>query len=106
MFKGTPTTCVSCHPDPAFHKRLFGTDCATCHNTTAYSPATFNQAHTFPLNHGRADSCKSCHPTSLSAYTCLTCHNAAQTAARHEVTDISQIADCVRCHANGRRGGD
>ncbi len=105
VFKGTPTTCVSCHPDPAYHQGLFGTDCATCHTTTAYTPAKFGQAHTFPLNHGGAKTCNSCHPTNLNAYTCLTCHDAARTAKQHEVTDISQIADCVRCHANGR-GGD
>jgi hypothetical protein len=105
VFKGTPTSCVSCHPDPAFHKGLFGTDCATCHNTTAYTPAKFGQAHTFPLNHGGSKTCQNCHPTNLNTYTCLTCHEPARTAARHEVTDISKIADCVRCHANGR-GGD
>ena len=106
VFKGTPTTCVSCHTDPAFHKGLFGADCATCHNTTAYSPATFNQAHAFPLNHGRASTCKNCHPTNLNTYTCFTCHAPAQMASRHEVTNAAQIADCARCHANGRRGGD
>jgi hypothetical protein len=45
VFDGTPTECVGCHADdertrtfPAHH--TFGTDCASCHNTTAFRPAT------------------------------------------------------------------
>ena len=106
VFKGTPTACVGCHADPVFHKGLFGTDCAACHTTTAYTPATFNQAHSFPLNHGGASTCKDCHPTNLNTYTCFTCHDPGRTAREHEVADAAKIADCVRCHAGGRGGGD
>jgi hypothetical protein len=106
VFKGTSTTCVSCHPDPTYHAGLFGTDCAGCHTTTAWTPATFNQAHTFPLNHGDASTCQSCHPNSLTIYTCYTCHDQAQTVARHQEEGITNISNCIQCHANGRGEGD
>jgi hypothetical protein len=106
VFKGTSRQCSGCHADPVYHKGLFSGDCAACHNTTAYTPATFNQAHSFPLKHGRASTCQDCHPTKLNTYTCLTCHGSTQTARHHEVANAAQIADCVRCHAGGRGGED
>jgi hypothetical protein len=46
VFKGTPTACASCHPNPAFHTGLFiGTPCNQYHNTTACDPALFNRSH-------------------------------------------------------------
>ncbi len=105
IFKGTPTACVSCHNEPVYHLGLFGTSCATCHNTATWSPAKFNGPHTFPINHGGASSCHSCHPASLRNYTCFTCHNQADTTARHAQEGMTNIANCVSCHANGR-GGD
>ncbi len=45
VFDGTPNECVGCHADdeatrtfPAHH--TFGTECASCHTTTAFQPAT------------------------------------------------------------------
>jgi hypothetical protein len=106
VFKGTPQQCVACHGDPAFHAGLFPPDCAACHTTQAWSPAQFNQAHSFPLDHGGGSTCQTCHPNNLQTYTCYGCHehNPDQIAAKHLEEGISDFVDCVRCHTNGQSG--
>jgi hypothetical protein len=83
QFKGTPTTCVSCHADPAFHAGAFGTDCASCHNASNWNQASFNLSHSEPTNggeggggitHGGA-TCRQCHPSSVREATCTACHD-------------------------------
>ncbi len=106
VFQGTPTDCLSCHPDPAYHAGLFGADCASCHTTSGWTPARFDAAHAFPLDHGRAGGvCQACHPSSLSAYTCYAgchVHNEAEITRRHQEEGITDIQDCARCHLRGR----
>jgi hypothetical protein len=111
VFQGTPTQCAACHPEPDLHKGLLGTDCAACHTTDAWSPASLNQPHPFPFDHGASgpSPCRTCHPTTLSAYTCYGCHehNQAEVAARHREEGITDLTDCVKCHPAGRgEGGD
>ncbi|MFZ5856906.1 MAG: cytochrome c3 family protein [Chloroflexota bacterium] len=115
QFAGTPTTCVACHADPVFHAGLFGTDCASCHTTTAWSPATFNGQHTFPLDHGESGmvSCATCHPSSFTTYTCYGCHehNEAEVRSEHLDEGISNFQNCMECHPTGNEhegggGGD
>jgi hypothetical protein len=110
IFKGTPSTCVNCHADPAFHAGLFGTDCASCHSTTAWQPATFNGQHSFPLNHGESGtvSCVTCHPSAFTTYTCYGCHEHSESGIRskHLEESISNFQDCMECHPDGRKGGD
>jgi len=98
VFKGTPTQCVACHADPAYHAGLFGTACASCHTTTAWIPAQFHGAHTFPINHGGAGACQSCHPSTLRSYTCYGCHAGAHGGNK-------KFANCVTCHPTGGGGG-
>jgi hypothetical protein len=106
VFKGTPATCVGCHADPAYHKGLFSLNCNSCHSTTAWTPATFNQPHTFPINHERAgNSCHNCHTTTLAAYTCYTCHEQRQMARQHTNQAGTDISNCVRCHPSGDKDG-
>jgi hypothetical protein len=112
VFQGTPTACVGCHQDPAYHAGLFGTGCADCHNTGAWTPARFDRAHTFPLDHGERaqSSCQTCHPDRLATYTCYGCHEHDPTRiqAEHREEGITDLQDCVRCHPTGReeeRGG-
>ncbi len=81
-YKGTPSQCVSCHGDPAWHAGAFGTDCAACHSTSAWRPAKFNLSHPEPrvhehgtgINHG-GTTCRTCHPSTVRQYTCLECHS-------------------------------
>lgn len=105
QFAGTPTTCVACHAEPVFHAGLFGTNCASCHTTTAWRPATFNGQHTFPLNHGESGivSCTTCHPSSFTTYTCYGCHKHNETIVRskHLKKGISNFQNCVACHPTG-----
>ncbi|MEW5829004.1 MAG: hypothetical protein AB1846_08965 [Chloroflexota bacterium] len=102
VFDGTPTACSACHADPAFHLGLFGTDCASCHTTTAWRPASFTGPHTFPTNHGDANACRDCHPSTLSSWTCYTCHDQSEVANKHREEGIDDFSDCLSCHPTGR----
>ena len=112
VFKGTPTECVACHQDPAFHLGAFGNACTDCHTTAAWRPARYNRPHTFPINHGESgvSSCQTCHPDRFQAYTCYGCHahNPAEIQRRHLGEGISDFRNCTQCHATGQRegGGD
>ncbi|MCC7117558.1 MAG: cytochrome c3 family protein [Anaerolineales bacterium] len=112
QFTGTPTECVACHADPAFHLGQFGTDCAACHTTSAWKPATFNESHTFPLDHGEGGtvSCATCHPNNFTTYTCYGCHEHSESKIRskHIEEGISDFQNCMECHPTGREheGGD
>ncbi len=116
QFKGTSTACAACHAEPVYHQGLFGLECAACHSTEAWSPARFDERHTFPLNHGEAGvvDCKVCHVDSLQAYTCYGCHEHQPTkiAKKHQEEGIRNFQDCMHCHPTGRKeegeegGGD
>jgi hypothetical protein len=81
VFTGISITCVSCHADPAFHAGALGTQCESCHNTTAWVPARFNLAHPEPrveeggsgIRHGGA-TCRQCHPVTVRQSNCDACH--------------------------------
>lgn len=112
-FENTPSECAACHTEPDFHAGLLGTDCATCHTTTAWLPASFDGPHSFPLDHGGGATCQTCHPATLSGYTCYGCHehNPADIEAEHLDEGISNFGNCVSCHPNGLKdeaegGGD
>jgi len=106
VYKGTPQVCVACHADPVYHRGLFGTDCAACHNTTGWQPARFDRLHTFPINHGESgfSPCRTCHPATLTAYTCYNCHehNPADVESEHREEGITDFQNCVECHPTGR----
>jgi hypothetical protein len=112
-FSAASAECVSCHAEPGFHAGAFGsqsTQCASCHTSTAWTPATFDLAHTFPLDHGSEEqvpTCKTCHPTTVTQYTCFGCHEHTpdNVVAEHEGATLQQLQDCARCHQGGR-GGD
>lgn len=113
QFAGTPSACVACHADPVFHLGLFGADCASCHTTTAWRPASFTGLHTFPLNHGEGGqvSCATCHPSSFTSYTCYGCHehSEAEVRSKHLEKGISNFQNCMECHPTGNEhegGGD
>jgi hypothetical protein len=81
VFKGTATYCAGCHTDPAFHAGLFaGMSCDQCHNTSSWIPASFNLSHPgicgedACINHEGA-TCRDCHSSGLSTWTCLACHD-------------------------------
>jgi hypothetical protein len=109
-FKGTSTTCVSCHAEPKVHLGKFGKDCSKCHTTSEWTGATLGDfKHTFPVNHGRrnrpASACTVCHKgnDAYTTYTCYGCHehNPANIARRHK-NNIANIDKCAKCHKGGR----
>ncbi len=64
VFSGLENTCESCHNEDDPHQGQFnGTECATCHNTDAFTITDFNHDDTrFPLtgSHIEVD-CQHCH---------------------------------------------
>ena len=104
-FRGTPVQCAACHAEPPSHAGLFGTDCAGCHTTTGWLPASYDGPHTFPMNHGDANTCRDCHTTTFAQWTCYTCHDPREVEEEHRDEDIFDFADCMRCHADGTEDG-
>ncbi|MBI5944761.1 MAG: hypothetical protein HY864_10370 [Chloroflexi bacterium] len=104
VFIGTPKDCNSCHKGKDPHAGKAGTNCATCHTTTAWKPATFK--HTFPLTHGKNPiaTCVTCHPSTTSAYTCFSCHEhtATNMAEKHKEVKNYSTTTCANCHADGK----
>jgi hypothetical protein len=106
--RSTPQDCNGCHAKDDQHKGAFGLQCGQCHTPASWANATFD--HTiFPVNHGseaQVATCKTCHPNDVSTYTCYGCHEhtPARVQADHEGQAIAGLADCIRCHAGGRKG--
>lgn len=104
-FQRTPQRCYSCHAQNDAHKGAFGQQCEQCHTTSGWDGATFNHA-IFPVSHGsdrQVATCRTCHPTQFSTYTCYGCHEhtPATVAADHEGRNPAALTDCIRCHAGG-----
>ncbi|MCB0027723.1 MAG: hypothetical protein KDE28_07450, partial [Anaerolineales bacterium] len=94
----------ACHAPPPNH---FSGTCRTCHtDTTNWRNATFS--HSFPLNHGGANSnCSTCHTNNnYSSYTCFNCHNQGEMIEEHADEGITDISNCVGCHPNGEEPDD
>jgi hypothetical protein len=107
VYRGTPQTCASCHAEPKMHKGPYGTACAQCHSTTAWTGAVFK--HTFPLQHGqrrKQNTCATCHPAApdYRTYTCYNCHEhkPQQMERRHANRNIVNLQNCASCHPTGR----
>jgi hypothetical protein len=106
-----PTDCYSCHKadytgttNPNHVTAGFPTTCATCHNTSSWTTATFDHNNTaFPLTGAHITvPCVQCHVnnnyTTLST-TCYGCHQADFTGT----TNPAHVAagfptDCTLCH--------
>jgi hypothetical protein len=100
-FSNTSSACSSCHTEPADHTGLFLANCAACHNTSAWVPAKYNGPHPFPMNHGGANTCRNCHPSTLAAYTCYTCHDQSEMVSKHREKNVYNLDNCVACHSSG-----
>ena len=109
VFQGTPSACVACHQreydataNPDHGLAGFPTTCETCHNTTAWQPATFDHS-SFPLTGAHAQqSCNACHANGVFEGTpdeCVACHlDDYQNAddPDHEAKNFP--TDCRLCH--------
>ena len=108
-FKNAPQDCYSCHAKRDVHHGSFGKDCGSCHSTSSWAGATFNHA-IFPVNHGtdqQQSTCKTCHPSGSSTYTCFGCHRhtPANVMSGHENKNLAALQDCIKCHPGGSGGG-
>jgi hypothetical protein len=103
--------CETCHDEPDIHRGQFGTDCAACHTITGWHDVTLT-SHSFPLDHAQQRGvnipCLTCHPTNYVIYTCYSsgCHAQAETESEHIEEGISNFADCMACHPDGREHED
>ena len=109
-YNNTPTDCYACHisdyesvPDPNHVTNQFSTDCLICHNTTAWSPATFDHNQTqFPLTGAHVPlDCLECHASGYNntPSDCVACHRSDYDNA----TDPNHVAaqfptTCEDCH--------
>ena len=97
VYKGTPADCNSCHAKQDAHSGQFGTNCGSCHSTSAWKPASFDHSSSgFPLTGKHASlTCAQCHTgkvyTKLST-DCVTCHPEPSVHAGEFGTN------CVQCH--------
>ena len=114
VFAGTAKECAACHAEPQFHLELFAASCEECHSTDGWTPASFTGAHIFPMTHGTGgtSTCRTCHPDSLTMYTCYGCHEHTVQGIAEEHLDegISNFSNCIACHPTGGKdeaeGGD
>jgi hypothetical protein len=110
-FKGTPANCVGCHlPDyqkstnPNHAALAFPQTCQTCHNTTAWQPATFDHSTIgFPLTGAHQTlPCTQCHVNgnyNLTTSACASCHMKdyqGTTDPNHVQAQLPQT--CQGCH--------
>ena len=104
--------CASCHkrPDDSLH-RQGAENCAQCHSTKGWKPATFDHDKFFKLDRDHDAPCATCHVgNDFKRYTCYGCHEHTpeNVAAEHREEGIRNIDNCVRCHrsADDGEGGE
>ncbi|HSM25913.1 MAG TPA: cytochrome c3 family protein [Anaerolineaceae bacterium] len=106
VFVGIPNECSACHAEPEIHAGSFGLNCAACHTTDAWQPATLKE-HIFPLDHGEEGeiACETCHVSTYIQYTCENCHDSRdpEFLDEHDEEDIDQnnLMNCIECHWDG-----
>jgi len=108
----TSTTCISCHlkdydntTNPSHVAGGFAQTCETCHNTSAWQPATFDHAKSgFPLTGSHTvppRQCSDCHANNnynITVTTCISCHQNDYTRATSPVPHAGFPTGCQQCH--------
>lgn len=97
--------CGTCHqaPQDQMHIAVTSTSCSNCHQTGAWSPATFNHDMYFVLDGNHNVRCNTCHTKQdFKTYTCYGCHEHTERkmVAEHSEEGINNINDCARCHGS------
>jgi len=122
-YGNTPNTCIGCHQqkynnttNPPHASTGFGIDCVSCHNQTAWQPATFNHDQQyFPIysgkHNGKWNVCSDCHTNSsnYNVFSCINCHEHSKSAMDNEHQGITGYvwasAQCYTCHPRGTKEG-
>ncbi len=111
-FTSLGTTCVSCHlkdyqgtTNPNHVSAGLPTDCAVCHTTTAWVPASFDHSTTgFPLTGAHATlACTACHIggqfNGTTPTDCYSCHKTDyQNTTNPNHTAAAFPTTCALCH--------
>jgi hypothetical protein len=96
-YVATPKTCIGCHARDDQHRGSFGTNCASCHATKAWLPASFDHARSYPLTGAHLSvTCQKCHVGGVykgTPKTCAACHT--KPASHGSAYGTS----CASCHA-------
>jgi hypothetical protein len=97
VFTALDIACYSCHAKDDTHNGQFGTQCDTCHTTTAWLPASFDHATSgFPLTGAHASlACSQCHLNNVFTAldtACYACH------AKDDAHNGQFGTDCGQCH--------
>lgn len=96
-FAKAPQDCNSCHHKDEPHQGRFGSDCASCHATTGWTPAKFDHnLATFKLVGAHADvKCEQCHLNNVFKGTPSDCYSCHKKDDHHN----GQFGtDCSACH--------
>ncbi len=96
-FKSAPSNCDACHLKDDTHQGEFGKDCAVCHQTTGWTPSTFDHNLTaFKLDgkHTAAE-CSDCHLNKVFKGTATACFSCHQQDDEHQG---KYGPDCGACH--------
>lgn len=110
VYSGTPTNCYACHEtdfrgadEPDHEANNFDHDCAICHSTTAWQPATFDHNTTaFPLTGAHTNAlCADCHAAGYAGTptACYACHESDFRSADdpdHQANNFDH--NCAICH--------
>lgn len=118
-FANTPNQCYDCHinnytstTNPNHQAAGFGTDCESCHTSTAWQPATFDHDNQFfPIysgsHKGEWNECSDCHTNSANyqIFECITCHEHNQNDMNKEHSGVNgyvyESNACYSCHPTG-----
>jgi decaheme cytochrome c component MtrC/MtrF-like protein len=106
------TACVSCHlkdfqntNNPNHAASGFAQTCETCHNTSAWEPATFDHAKSgFPLTGSHTvppRQCADCHVNNnynITSTACVSCHQNDYNTATTPVPHTGFPTTCEQCH--------
>lgn len=97
-FKPVRKDCFGCHPEPAVHKGMYGTECEKCHSTQTFGDLkAIHDVGDFSLRgaHDQVD-CAKCHPRGEklrgSGNLCITCHR------KDDIHKNSLSPRCGECH--------
>lgn len=111
VYKGKPTTCVSCHltdynntQNPNHQQAQYSTDCTVCHTTATWVGATFDHnATAFPLTGAHLQAtCVQCHGDGVykgKSTACVSCHLTEYNNTQNPNHQQAQYStDCTACH--------
>jgi hypothetical protein len=98
----TRAQCIACHarPTDALHRQV-SENCAQCHGTERWKPATFDHRKSFVLDKDHNVKCAVCHTApDYKKYTCYGCHEHSPAKIRKEHAEhgIRDFENCVACH--------